>query len=210
MPRPFAKVAASPAGTLSGVSPRFFQPSMIDGEHAARPALLVDVLGVQKLLEQPDLVVDVENGEVGLQPDQLGMPAQDLHADRMERAEPRHSLDDLPDHRADARLHLARGLVGEGDGEDFGRARAAEREDVRDARGEHAGLAGSGAGKHQHRPVERLDRLALLRVQPRKIGRGDIGARTRRDPARGGRGRSGELLTRQFCHYGGFRRISVP
>ena len=198
MPRPFAKVAASPAGTLSGVRPRFFQPSMIDGEHAARPALLVDVFRGQKLLEQPDLIVDIENGEVGFQPDQLGMPAQDLHADGMKGAEPRHSLDDLPDHRADAGLHLARGLVGEGDREDFGRPRAAEREDVRDAGGEHAGLAGSGAGEHQKGSIQRLDRLALLEVQARKIWRGDIGARARSDPARGGCGRSGELLTRRF------------
>ena len=96
------KLAASPAGTWSGVSPRFFQPSMSRGEHARRPALFVDVLGLQKLLQQPDLVVDVENGEIGLQADQLGMAAQDLHADGMERAEPRHALDDLPDHGADA------------------------------------------------------------------------------------------------------------
>ena len=171
---------------------------MIDREHASRPSLLVDVLGGQKLLEQPDLIVDIQNGEVGFQPDQLGMPTQNFHPDGMKRAKPRHSLDDLPDHRADAQLHLARGLVGEGDGENFEGTRAAKREDVRDARGEHAGLAGSRAGKHQHRPFERLDRLALLRVQPRKIGRGDIGARTRRDPARSGRGSSGELLARQF------------
>ena len=164
---------------MSGVSPRFFQPSMIDGEHAAGPALLVDVLGLEQLLHQPDLIVGVEDGEVGLQADQLGMAAQDLHADRMERAEPRHALDDLPDHRADARLHLARGLVGEGDGEDFRRARAAEREDVGDARGQHARLAGAGAGEHQHRAVERLDRLALLRVQAGEIGRRRHCARAR-------------------------------
>ena len=166
-------------------------------EHAAGPALLVDVLGLQQLLQQPDLVVDVEDGEVGLQADQLGVAAQDLHADRMERAEPRHALDHLADHRADAQLHLARRLVGEGDGEDFGGARAAEREDVGDARGQHARLAGSGAGEHQHRAVQRLDRGALLRIEAGEIGRRDLRARARRDPA-GGRGTSGELLTRNL------------
>ena len=90
-------------------------------EHARRPALLVDVLGFQQLLEQPDLVVDVEDGEVGLEAHQLGVPAEDLHADRMKGAEPRHALDGLADHGADALLHLARGLVGEGDGEDLAR-----------------------------------------------------------------------------------------
>ena len=92
------------------------------GQHARRPALLVDVLGFEQLLEQPDLVVDVEDGEVGLQPDQLGVAAQDFHADRVEGAEPRHALDHAADDVADARLHLARRLVGEGDGENLARA----------------------------------------------------------------------------------------
>ena len=139
------------------------------GQHARRPALLVDALGLEQLLDQPDLVVDVEDGEVALQPDQLGVAAQDLHADRVEGAEPRHALDHLADHRADALLHLARRLVGEGDGEDFGRPRAAEAEDVRDARGQHPGLAGAGAGQHQHRAVQRLDRLPLLGVEVGEI-----------------------------------------
>ena len=71
---------------------------------------------------------------------------------------------DAADQRADALLHLARRLVGEGDGEDLasGRARPV-REDVGDARGQHARLAGAGAGQHQHRPVDRLDRLRAAR-----------------------------------------------
>ena len=85
-------------------------------------------------------------------------------------------------------LHLARGLVGEGDGEDLRRTRAAEREDVGDARRQHARLAGAGAGQHQHRAVERLDRLALLRVQAREIGRRDT-ARARAPRSRRGRAR---------------------
>ena len=157
-------------------------------QHARRPALLVDVLGFQKLLEQPDLVVDVENGEVGFQPDQLGVAAQNLHADRMEGAEPRHALDHVADDVADAVLHLARRLVGEGDGEDFARPGAADGEDVGDAHGEHAGLAGAGAGQHQHRAVERLDRQPLLGIEPGEIRRRRRrGARARAQcrPARG-------------------------
>ena len=140
------------------------------GQHARRPALLVDVLGFEQLLEQPDLVVDVEDGEIGLEPDQLGMAAQDFHADRMEGAEPRHALDHVADDLADAVLHLARRLVGEGDGEDFARPGAAGGEDVGDAHGEHARLAGAGAGQHQHRAVERLDREPLLGIEPGEIG----------------------------------------
>ena len=50
-------------GRQPAVLPVVDQP----GQHARRPALLVDALGLQQLLEQPDLVVDVEDGEVALQ-----------------------------------------------------------------------------------------------------------------------------------------------
>ncbi len=158
------------------------------GEHARRPALLVDVLGFQQLLEQADLVVDVEDGEVALEAHQLGVAAQDLHADRMEGAEPRHALDHLADHQADAALHLARRLVGEGDRQDLVRPRPPGRQDVRDARGQHARLAGAGAGQHQHRPVQRLDRQPLLRIEVGEIGRAGRGARARGDAAGTGAG----------------------
>jgi len=144
------------------------------------------------------LIVDVENGEVGLEADEFRVAAQDLHPDRMERAEPRHPLDHLTDHRADAGLHLARRLVGEGDGEDLGGPGAPEAQDMRDARGQHTRLAGSGAGQHQHRAVERLDRGALLRIETGQIGGRDLRARTRRDPAGRGRWCSGKLLTRNL------------
>ena len=95
------------------------------GEHPRRPALLVDILGFEQLLEQPDLIVGVEHGERRLQVHELGMAAQDLDADGMEGAEPGHALDHAADQLADAGLHLAGGLVGEGDGEDLARPRAA-------------------------------------------------------------------------------------
>ena len=99
------------------------------------------------------------------------MAAQDLHADGVEGAEPGHALDHAADDLADAVLHLARRLVGEGDGEDLARPGAAGGEDMADAHGEHAGLAGAGAGQHQNRAVERLDRLALLGIEAGEIRR---------------------------------------
>ena len=124
----------------------------------------------------------------GFEPDQLGVAAQNPHPDRVERAEPRHALDHVADDLADAMLHLARRLVGEGHGENFARAGAAEAENMGDAHGEHAGLAGAGAGQHQHRAVERLDREPLLRIEPGEIRRArPAGARARGDAAgRGG------------------------
>ena len=121
------------------------------------------------LLEQADLIVRVENGEIGLEADQFGVAAQDFGRNRVKGAEPGHAFGDRADQHGDALLHLARRLVGEGDGENLVRPRAALRDDMRDARGQNPRLAGAGAGQHQHRPVERLDRRALLGIEPVKI-----------------------------------------
>ena len=73
------------------------------------------------LLDQPLLVVGVEDGEARLQAHQLGVAAQHPHADGVEGAEP-HALHAAADQPLDALAHLARGLVGEGDGQDLARA----------------------------------------------------------------------------------------
>ncbi len=135
--------------------------------------------------------------KLDLRPDQLGVAAQNLRADRVEGAEPGHALDDLPDHLSDAQLHLARRLVGEGDGEDFARVGAAEVQDVGDAGGEHPRLAGAGAGQNKHRAVQRLHGEALFRVQIGKIGRGAGAKRARGDATRRARRRK-SLVTGSF------------
>ena len=170
---------------------------MVDhaGQHARGPALVVDVLGRQDLLEQSYLVVDIEDGEVGLQAHEFGMAAQNLHADGVEGAEPGHTLDHLTDHVADALLHLARGFVGEGHCKDFGWACAAGREDVRDAGGQHACLAGAGAREHEDRTVERFHRAALLGVEIGEIG-GAAGQRACSDARRRG--------SRKVCRFNRF------
>ena len=140
------------------------------GQLPRRPAVLVEAFGLDHLLQQADLVVGIEDGEAGLEADQLGVAAQDLDADGVERAEPRHALDGAADELADALLHLARRLVGEGDGEDLAGEGAAGGEDVGDARRQHARLAGAGAGQHQHRAVERFDGRALLGIEAVEIG----------------------------------------
>ncbi len=139
------------------------------GELARRPALLVDLLGRDDLLEQPDLVVGAEDGEIRAQPDQLGMAAQDLGADRMEGAEPGHALARRPGETGDALLHLARRLVGEGDRQDAGGPGAAGRDEMGDSRREHAGLAGPGPGEDQDGSFGGLDRLPLLRIEAGQV-----------------------------------------
>ena len=139
------------------------------GELAARPAVLVEPLCLDHLLHQPELIVDVEDREAALETDQFGMPAQDLDADRVEGAEPRHSLNRTADERTDALLHFARRLVGEGDREDLGRIRLACREYMGDAGRQHARLADARAREDEHGPIGGFDGAPLLCAQARKI-----------------------------------------
>jgi hypothetical protein len=98
------------------------------------------------------------------------MAAQHLRADRVEGAEPGHALDRIADEAADALLHLARGLVGEGDGEDLAGIGLARPQQMGEARGERRGLAGAGAGEDEHRAFGGEHGLALGRVQAPQIG----------------------------------------
>ncbi len=137
-------------------------------QKAGGPAPLVDVLGLQDLLQQPDLVVGVQDREARLEPDRLGVAAQNARSDCMKGAEP-HAFGSVADHPFQPLAHLARGLVGEGDGEQFGRESAPCGDRKRKAGGQHAGLAGSGAGEHQHRPVDRLHGPALRVIEAAEV-----------------------------------------
>ena len=168
----------TPVRVIGAVRTRYLvdgQPPVLptlddDRESACRPSLLVDVRRPDDLLQQANLVVGVEDGEVRLEPGELGMAAEDPGGDGMEGAEPEPgggaSHQSL--HAAD---HFARRLVGEGDREHLSGPGAAGGEDVGKARGEHAGLAGAGAREHEQRTVERFRRPALLRIQAVEIGR---------------------------------------
>ncbi|MNQ38732.1 hypothetical protein D3C85_523250 [compost metagenome] len=72
----------------------------------------------------------------------------------------------------DALLHLARGLVGEGHRDDVLRADAALLDQVGDLAGDHAGLAGSGAGQHQQRAADVVDGFLLAGIESGHAGRG--------------------------------------
>ena len=71
-----------------------------------------------------------------------------------------------PDQGGDPLLHLAGRLVGEGDGEDLPRLRAAGRQQVGDPVGQHTGLARAGASDDQQRTALVPDGCALLVVEP--------------------------------------------
>ena len=111
------------------------------------------------------------------------MDSQDAAADGMKGTKPRHAFHRLAEHVAEPQLHLARRLVGEGDREDFAGSRATLAQDVGDARGQDARLAGAGPGQHQHRALQRLHRLALLRIEACEVLRACRGACARGNTA---------------------------
>jgi hypothetical protein len=173
-------------GELSGIVARHLirrqraiLPALDDArQDAGRPFLVVDAFGLQQLLDQPGLVVGVEDGEIALESDQFGVPAQHAHADGVEGAEP-HAVGRAADQMRDAVEHFARRLVGEGDGQDVRRPGAPGNQQMGDPRGQHARLAGAGAGQHQQRPTLVHDGLALLLVQTVEVGRRHDGAARR-------------------------------
>ncbi len=124
------------------------------------------------------VVVDREGGAVA-QP--VGVGAQDAQAGRVEGRHP-HLLGGRPHQLGHPRAHLARRLVGEGDGEDAPRRRVTGGEEVRDAPGQHARLARAGPGNDQERPAAVLHGGAL--------GQGEV-VDQRGGPAGEGAGRGG-------------------
>ena len=159
-------------GRQRAVLPVVDQP----GQHPRGPALVVDVLGRDQLLQKPDLVVGVQDREAGFQMQravahEFRMAAQDLDADRMEGAEPGHPFDRFAHQAGHPLLHFARGLVGEGHGQDAAGRGTALHQQMRDSRGQRTGLAGARARQQQHGAVQRFHRQPLRRVQPVQIGR---------------------------------------
>ena len=136
------------------------------GELLGRPALVVDPGFGHHLLQQAQLIIGVEDGELRVQTHQFGMAAQHLRRKRMKRAQPRQAFRHRPQQHFGAVPHLARRLVGEGDGQHFRWPGQAIEQYVRQAGGERFRLAGAGTGQDQHRAFGRRHRLTLRRIQP--------------------------------------------
>ena len=145
-------------------------PALDRRQHGARrPLLVVDSLGGQDLLHEPQLVVGVDDGEVGAEPGPLGMRPQHPRRQRVEGAEP-PALDRAAEQPGDPVLHLLRRLVGEGDGQDLAGGGPPAAQKPGQARGQHPRLAGAGTRQHQDRAVQGLDRLALGGIERRDQG----------------------------------------
>ncbi len=107
-------------------------------------------------------VVDRERGG---EAEPLRLAAQDPYARAVEGHDP-HGVGPRSDELLDALLHLAGGLVGEGDRQDLARVDPALGQQVGDAVGQHAGLARTGTGNDEQRGAGVHDGCALLGVQP--------------------------------------------
>ncbi len=134
---------------------------------AGREPLGVHVEVAPHVVDEPDrvgLVVDRERRPV---PEHRGLAPQDARAHRVERRDP-HALGDRTDQLAHARLHLARGLVGERDGGEPERRRPLLRDQEGDAVREHARLARARTGDDHDGAIGCRRRLTLDRIEPRE------------------------------------------
>ena len=112
------------------------------------------------------LVVDGEGAGEALVADAEGfdIAAQHADAEAVEGGDAWVGERGVAEDFFDALGHLLGGLVGEGDGEDGVGRDAALLNEIGDAVGDDAGLAGAGAGEEEHGAIDGEDALALLRV----------------------------------------------
>ena len=122
------------------------------------------------------------------------MAAQDLHTNGVERAKPRHAFDRFAHHGADTVAHFARRLVGEGHRKDLAWPGPFGGQNMRDAGGQHPGLARARSGQHKQRPLRVQHGFLLLRVQPVQIGTVGIGVGRTRERGPGSDAQTGRRL----------------
>ena len=122
---------------------------------------------VHDAADQCQPVVLVVDRELPGKPEALGFPPEQSRRERVEGPDP-ESTGIACQELADPALHLACGLVGERHREDALRRDAVRIDQVRDARREHPGLAGSGAGDHQDRSMHVLRGFSLRGIEAAK------------------------------------------
>ena len=115
---------------------------------ARRIAALVELHRRHDALDHAQLVVRIQDLEALRQRRLAPVQAQQAVREAVEGADP-HAARAAAQQRFDAPAHLRRGLVGEGDREHAVRRHADHLDQPADAMGQHARLAGAGAGEHQ-------------------------------------------------------------
>ena len=136
----------------------------LGADHVDGVLLLLDGERLHDVAHHAARIVVVVDGELPGVAQKVRVLAQHAHAHGMEGAHP-HAAGAVGQKGAQALAHLGGGLVGKGDGKDLPGAHAQVCDHVRDAEGEHAGLARTGAGKHQQGALAGKHGLALGRVE---------------------------------------------
>ncbi len=144
----------------TGVLPAVDAPAQTAGV----VGLGIEAAAPQRLLRRGERVGLVVDGEAAREPQVVDLPAQDAHAGGVEGGDPQ-GPGVGPEELLHPLAHLARGLVGEGHGEDVLGRDAADADQVGDAVRQHAGLAAARAGEHEQRTLGGLDRGALFGIQ---------------------------------------------
>ncbi len=196
-------------GVRPGVEPVVLgrRDAGVDG--AGREPLGVEVEVAQHVAHQPHRIGLVVDRERRREAQLVGVATQDPHARRVERRDP-HLLGDRPDKGGDPLLHLGRGLVGEGDGEDLERRHALGTDQVGDAGRQNPGLAGPGARDDEQWPRLVRDRVVLGRVEPGEdlLALGVVGRHRLAHVLSGRRSASGSLVVeRVWGRLGGVTRL---
>ena len=127
--------------------------------------LVIDVEPAQQPLDGAQLVGAVHDLEAGRQAGVTMVCAQQPVAQPVEGSHPHGARIGPHQHGSQARHHLARGLVGEGHGHDFGRRALPGPDQPRDAGGEHAGLAAAGPRQNQCMSAGDGDSSPLLWIE---------------------------------------------
>ena len=143
----------------------FFLAARDERLHLARRiALVVDAVVLEQALDQPELVIAVDDLKMLGQAGVLPVGAQQPMGDGVEGTNP-HMAQRQAQQGLEASTHLPGGLVGEGH-----RQHGVGREPFGlhqpgNAMHQHPGLSRTGPGQHQHIALGRADGLALGRIQ---------------------------------------------
>ena len=135
--------------------------------HAARRIIVGGKIELrERAFHRGGLVVVIVNGKIARQAEVVRLAAQQARAERMKGRDPdvRSVAARRAQQVADALLHHAGGFVGERDGENRA-ARNAHFDQVRDAIGDDARLAGARAGQNQQGTFGCEHSFALAFVQ---------------------------------------------
>ena len=144
------------------------------------PALLIHVELLAQALDGGKLILHIQHLKRLRQPRRLPVRAQKPVGQPVKRAHP-HAPRVQRQHGRQARLHLARGLVGKRHGQHAAGRHLPRLQQPGNARGQHPRLARTGPGQNERVLRRQGDGGALLGIQP-------LQQRVGRLPARGGKG----------------------